>query len=150
MRRFCTVVWGPGGRDGMSTTLVMLDAQGGLQDMLFCTHLSGALRRGRDFDASSYQQHIAMDPQKVNGKAIELSEVSLVVSCPYLVCAAHAGHPAWVCLGLILRQCDSAGCVRMQHRGAPSAELMHFIVQGPHLCCMHEPRLPVAWPCRFQ
>ena len=65
VRRFCTVVWGPGGRDGMSTTLVMLDAQGGLQDMLFCTHLSGALRRGRDFDASSYQQHIAMDPQKV-------------------------------------------------------------------------------------
>ncbi len=69
MRRFCTVVWGPGGRDGMSTTLVMLDAQGGLQDMLFCTHLSGALRRGRDFDASSYQQHIAMDPQKVSGEA---------------------------------------------------------------------------------
>ena len=64
-RRFMVAVWGSGGK-GPSTTLVMVDAEGNLVDMLYCGQLSGAIRSSRALQENQLDSNtVIRDPHKV-------------------------------------------------------------------------------------
>ena len=59
-------VWGSGGK-GPSTTLVMVDHEGNMVDMLYCGQLSGSIRQSRAVQENdlSYEEAIR-DPHKAS------------------------------------------------------------------------------------
>ena len=57
-------VWGGGGQ-GPSTTLVMVDHEGNMVDMLYCGSLSGAIRHPRDLNENYDWNHALEDAHKV-------------------------------------------------------------------------------------
>ena len=63
-RRFMVAVWGSGGK-GPSTTLVMVDAEGNLVDMLYCGQLSGSIRQLRAQDKDMDYNTAIRDTHKV-------------------------------------------------------------------------------------
>ena len=70
-RRFMVVVWGPGGQ-GPSTTLVMVDHEGNLVDLLYCGQLSGAIRQPPGLDRSYEWKHAMQETHKVSLKTTSL------------------------------------------------------------------------------
>ena len=64
-RRFMVAVWGSGGK-GPSTTLVMVDAEGNLVDMLYCGQLSGSIRQLRAQDKDMDYNTAIRDTHKVS------------------------------------------------------------------------------------
>ena len=66
-RRFMVLVWGPGGQ-GPSTTLVMVDHEGNLVDLLYCGQLSGAIRQPPGLDRSYEWKHAMQETHKVSLK----------------------------------------------------------------------------------
>ena len=80
-RLFAAVCWGPG---DPATTMVMLNRDGQLVDVLYAGQLSGAIRRTRR--SAQGVEDIFLDPAKARHSGLP--------ACPRHMCVQHSGLPA--------------------------------------------------------
>ena len=106
-RRFMVAVWGSGGK-GPSTTLVMVDHEGNMVDMLYCGQLSGSIRQSRAVQENdmTYEEAIR-DPHKASAvlHGLPCCLLGFELWCPrahpvgcYSLC-----HPTGQAVGLVYR-----------------------------------------------
>ncbi|KAL0039173.1 hypothetical protein WJX77_010168 [Trebouxia sp. C0004] len=88
-RRFMVVVWGPGGQ-GPSTTLVMVDHEGNLVDLLYCGQLSGAIRQPPGLDRNYEWKHAMQEAHKA--KDLQRMQDFVLEHVPHVILVAAAGQ----------------------------------------------------------